>query len=74
MAEFNIELTLATKTCKLGHVYAVPHWIVDSYYQCPMCAQQRFEELRLRKADSDDEIQKLQRTNAALRGVIKRKR
>jgi len=74
MAEFNITVTLATKTCFCGGTYAVPHWLPGTNYQCPMCAKRHYDALEQRYEARFDEIQQLKRTNAALRGAIKRKR
>ena len=64
----NVEVTLSTKTCNCGAVYAIPHWV--NYCQCPMCAKRMLQDLQSRCDDNWDTIQQLRRSNSALRGAL----
>lgn len=44
--EIGVTITLVTKTCEHGHIYALPSWVPAHLYLCPMCAGTRFSEQR----------------------------
>lgn len=51
MADLTVSLTLSTRTCNCGMIYALPSW-VNSY--CPGCAQRRHDsEMRTVRAQRD---------------------
>ena len=69
--DVNITVTLTIKTCSCGTLYAVPDWVVA--YRCPMCSQRKYEAQRVENENREEEIKRLGRANAALRGVIKKR-
>jgi hypothetical protein len=59
----DITVTLNTKTCFMGHIYAVPHWARAT--ECPYCQQDKLDAIR---ADRD----RLAKRLSVLHGVITR--
>jgi hypothetical protein len=72
MSSFNVDITLEVKTCPRGHCYAIPHWVPDANYQCPMCAQSNINQRIFDAVESRNLINKQDKQISSLRGVITR--
>jgi hypothetical protein len=70
----DITVTLSVKMCQCGGFYAVPHWLGDYQYECPMCAKR---ESRTRHESYDEAIREQIRMSHVingLRGALKKRR
>lgn len=74
MADFAASITLSTRTCNCGMIYALPSW-VNSY--CPGCAQRRHDSEMRTVRSQRDEARRAAATykgqNTRLRKLIKAK-
>ena len=68
----DITVTLSLKTCGCGSTYAVPHWLTESAYECPMCAARKYFALESRKNEYWHENEHLKRVIAGMKGVRKK--
>ncbi len=64
----NIVVTLKTKTCSCGLVYAVPHWVERG--KCPMCAERLISEANEKCEEAWEICAEKDRAISSLRGVI----
>lgn len=68
--KITIEMRLIT--CHCGTVYAIPDWLHHSSYACPLCARRTIRGLDIDYEELSERMEKLERSNAALRGTITR--
>jgi len=72
MSNVDITVSLSVQTCLCGSLYAIPHWVTSS--RCPMCFQRKWEAQNVENKKAEEEIRRLGKVNAALRGIIRKKR
>ena len=63
----DIKLTLKVLTCYKGHVYAIPAWVHDSEYACPMCSSDSVWNAEQREIKLENTIRGLRGENTKLR-------
>jgi len=68
------QVELDVRVCQCGGLFAVPQWVYVNNFECPMCAKRRREALQIDITRYRGDIEHLRRSNAALRGALKRKR
>ena len=69
-----VTVTLSIYTCVKGHVYALPNFVASVFYDCPMCAKQRSDQLLHENDNLQLECDHRQRVIRSLRGALKRKK
>lgn len=70
----NVTVSLHVKTCAHGHIYAVPYWVSDGYFLCPLCAKRIHSDLVNQSTTLHQENQRLGRSISSLRGALTKAR
>ncbi len=64
-----ITVNLVIKTCCCGTVYAIPDWLGNYDYKCPVCSMRAQSIIKSEKHDLQAEVGHLKHVIAGLKGA-----